>query len=210
MIKKIGIIGTGDVGTTLGNAWKYAGYDVVLGSRKPGNIKKEILPVKSLNEAAEHGELIVNTTPGEVALNVLKKIDPELLTNKVLIDISVGLSGDYSSLIYQVESGAELIQNNFPNSKVVKTLCTMTSTIMVNPGLLEKPTTAFLSGNDPESKVITSHLLNDLGWPKSSLLDLGNIQTARGQEHFAMLYFALTESLDSYNFNIKVYTEKNK
>lgn len=209
-IRKIGIIGTGNAGQTLGDAWKQAGYDVVLGSRQPEKIQHLKLPVESLQLAAEHGDVIVNTTPGEVSLDILKKIGPELLKGKLLLDVSVGLTEDFTSLTHQVESGAELIQNEFSESKVVKSLCTMTSTIMVNPGILESPSTVFISGNDVEAKRITGKLLNDLGWSPSSQLDLGGIQTSRGQEHFAMLYFALTEALDSYNFNIKVYTEKKK
>lgn len=207
-IKRIGILGTGNAGTTLGAKWKEAGYVVVLGSRNPQKHSDLGLPVKSLKETAAFGDIIVNTTPGEVALDVLKEIGEEILDGKTLIDVSVAFTEDFSSLVYTEESGAEVLQREFPNVKVVKSLCTMTSTIMVEPSILEAPTTVFLSANDAESKVVTGQLLNDLGWSQESQLDLGDIKSARGQEQFAMMYFALTEALDTGNFNIKVYGEK--
>lgn len=66
--------------------------------------------------------------------------------------------------------------------KVVKSLETMTSTIMVEPSILESPTTVFLSSNDVQAKEKTSELLNALGWSMDSQLDLGDIKSARGQE----------------------------
>ncbi|RPK31422.1 NADPH-dependent F420 reductase [Paenibacillus xylanexedens] len=206
-VRKIGILGTGNAGQTLGTKWAEAGYDVVLGSRNPRQHNDSKLPVKSLKEVAEFGDVIVNTTPGEVSIDVLKKIGEEVINGKIIIDVSVALNEDFT-LTYPVESGSEILQQEFPQTKVVKTLCTMTSTIMVEPSILEAPTTVFLSGNDSEAKEITASLLHALGWSPSSQLDLGDISTARAQDHFGKMYFTLTESLGSANFNIKVYTEK--
>ncbi|KAB2335131.1 NADPH-dependent F420 reductase [Bacillus mesophilum] len=205
--RKIGILGTGNAGTTLGAKWKDVGYDVVLGSRNPQKHNDKELPVKSLKEAAEFGDILVNTTPGEVTLNILKEIGEELLNGKILIDVSVAMTEDFS-LKYKEESGAEILQQEFPKVKVVKSLGTMTSTIMVEPSILEAPTTVFISANDVEAKEITSQLLNDLGWSPESQLDLGDLKTARGQEQFTAMYFALTNALGSDIFNIKVYLEK--
>ncbi|KAB2335119.1 NADPH-dependent F420 reductase [Bacillus mesophilum] len=204
---KIGILGTGNAGTTLGAKWKDAGYEVVLGSRTPQKHNDLEIPVKSLKETAEFGDIIVNTTLGEVSLDILKQIGEESLNGKVLIDVSVAMTEDFS-LKYKEKSGAEILQQEFPKVKVVKSLCTMTSTIMVEPSILEAPTTVFISANDAEAKEITGQLLNDLGWSPESQLDLGDITTARGQEQFAMMYFALTQSLDTDIFNIKVYEKK--
>ena len=39
---KIGIIGTGRIGSTLGKSWADAGHDVMFGARDPQNIKVDI------------------------------------------------------------------------------------------------------------------------------------------------------------------------
>lgn len=201
---KIGILGTGNAAQTLGQAWRDVGHDILLGSRRAAAFKELGLPVGSLLQAVSHGDIIVNALSGQVTIDVLKSIGASALTGKVFIDVSVALTDTYDSVIYQKESGAELIQTEFPKMKVVKSLCTMTSDIMVNPKLLSNATTVFLSGNDQTAKSITAGLLEDFGWDHASQLDLGGIETARGQEHFAMLYFALTSSLGSDKFNIKV------
>ncbi|CAM5659747.1 oxidoreductase [Streptomyces purpurascens] len=72
------------------------------------------------------------------------------------------------------------------------------------PGDLDGPSTVFLSGDDAEAKRTTGRLLTDLGWPPSSQLDIGGIRTARGQEHFALLFMGIAGGLGSHTFNINV------
>ncbi|MFI9777838.1 hypothetical protein ACIHCV_24500 [Streptomyces sp. NPDC051956] len=47
-------------------------------------------------------------------------------------------------------------------------------------------------------------LLTDLGRPESRHLDLGGIGTARGREHFALLFLGVASALGGYGLNIKV------
>lgn len=206
---KVGILGTGNAAQTLGRAWRDVGHDILLGSRRADAFKEFSLPVESFLRAVTHGEVIVNALSGQVTIDVLRNIGAPALAGKILIDVSVALTEEFDSVVFQKESGAELVQNEFPGMRVVKSLCTMTSDIMVNPQLLSDTSTVFLSGNDQEAKSVTAGLLEDLGWDRASQLDLGGIETARGQEHFAMLYFALTSALGSDKFNIKVVTQQS-
>lgn len=57
-----------------------------------------------------------------------------------------------------------------------------------------------------EAKRTTARLLTDLGWPSSSQLDMGDITTARGQEHFALLFMGIASGLGAHTFNINVVT----
>lgn len=206
-INKIAVLGTGNAGKTLGSAWAARGYEVTYGSRTPEISLNATDRIVSYQEAIDSSNIIVNTTPGEVVVDLLKRISPVSLSEKVFLDVSVALSDDMN-LIHVKESGAEVIQMYFPDLKVVKSLCTMTSTIMVNPEIIGHPTTIFLSGNDVDAKEIVREMLDSLGWSRESQLDLGDLTTARGQEHFSMLYFALAESLGTGDFNIKVYSTK--
>lgn len=79
---------------------------------------------------------------------------------------------------------------------------------MTDPGALSGGSTVFLSGDDAEAKARVVALLEDLGWPADSRLDLGGIETSRGQEHFALLFLGIADALGTYTFNIRVVPPK--
>ncbi|MGI5427734.1 NADPH-dependent F420 reductase [Streptomyces sp. CA-179760] len=201
---RIGLLGTGNVARALAHGWSATGHDVLLGSRRPEERTDLGLPVGSPSEAAAHAEVLVNATPGTVSVELLRSIGAPALAGIPLIDVGVGLSDDFVELSHPNSSLGEQIQDAFPLTPVVKTLCTMDSTVMTAPGDLDGPSTVFLSGDDAEAKRTAGRLLNDLGWPTSSQLDIGGIRTARGQEHFALLFMGIAGGLGSHTFNISV------
>ncbi|MEU9659096.1 NADPH-dependent F420 reductase [Streptomyces chartreusis] len=203
---RIGLLGTGNVARALAQGWQAAGHDVLLGSRRPEERTELGLPVADLSATAAHAEVLVNATPGTASVELLHSIAASALAGKPLIDIGVGLTDDYTELSHPNSSLAELIQEAFPRTPVVKTLCTMDSTVMIAPDSLDGPSTVFLSGDDAQAKRTTGRLLADLGWPESSQLDIGGITTARGQEHFALLFMGIANGLGAHAFNVKVVT----
>lgn len=209
---KIAILGTGNVGRALAVGWARAGHDVVLGSRRPDNARLRAdpaseagddIPVADVKTAAAGAEVVVNATPGIASVALLAGVGAPALAGKVLIDVAVGF-GEDNSLSHLVESLGEEIQRTFPDLRVVKTLCTIDSRLMVAPDSLEGPSTLFLSGDDADAKATAGALLNDLGWPSESLLDLGGITTARGQEHYSLLFMGIAEALGNYGFGVRV------
>lgn len=160
----------------------------------------------NLSETAAHAEVLVNATPGTVSVELLRSIGAPALAGTLLIDVGVGLSDDYTELSHPNSSLGERIQEAFPLTPVVKTLCTMDATVMIAPNDLDGPSTVFLSGDDAEAKRTTGRLLTDLGWAPSSQLDIGSIRTARGQEHFALLFMGIAGGVGAHTFNIKVVT----
>ncbi|WP_328883912.1 NADPH-dependent F420 reductase [Streptomyces sp. NBC_00299] len=203
---RIGLLGTGNVARALGHGWRAAGHDVLLGSRDPKERTDLGLPVAGLSETAAHAEVLVNATPGTVSVELLHSIGAPALAGILLIDVGVGLSDDYTELSHPNSSLGEQIQEAFPLTPVVKTLCTMDATVMIAPNDLEDASTVFLSGDDAEAKRTTGRLLTDLGWAPSSQLDIGGIRTARGQEHFALLFMGIAGGVGAHMFNIKVVT----
>lgn len=201
---RIGILGTGHVGQALAAGWSAAGHDVVLGSRRPKERTEPGFTVVGLGEAAALAEVLVNATPGTASLDVLGTIGEQALAGKTLIDVGVGLSDDFTELSHPNSSLSELIQEAYPRTSVVKTLCTMDASVMTRPGDLDGPSTVFLSGNSGQSKETAARLLDDLGWPRSSQLDIGAVNTARGQEHFALLFVGIAGGLGTPTFNINV------
>jgi predicted dinucleotide-binding enzyme len=210
----IGLLGSGNVGQTIGTKLVQLGHDVMMGSRDPANpnaiawAKKEghhALYGTFMNAAA-FGEIIINCTLGSASLDALRQAGSENLKGKILIDTSNPL--DYSTenwtlTICNNDSLGEQIQRAFPEALVVKTLNTMNCNVMVDPRKLTEKTDVFVSGNDIEAKATVIAILRDwFGW--KSVIDLGDITTSRGVEMFVILWQSLRDAVSSPRFNIKV------
>lgn len=102
------------------------------------------------------------------------------------------------------DSLGELIQRTFPQLRVVKTLNTMHCQVMVDPARVPGEHTVFLSGEDADAKKTVHALLTSFGWPDSSILDLGGIETARGTEMLLPIWLRLMGALGHTDFNFHV------
>src|ERR1700675_124200 len=88
----IGIIGSGNVGGTLGTRWAKGGHHVTFGSRDPGaGDMKELLAragsnarAAKLQDAAKSTEVPLLATPWPVTKEIVQGLGD--LTGKVLID----------------------------------------------------------------------------------------------------------------------------
>src|SRR5512138_3880299 len=213
---KIGVLGTGIVGQTLGSKIIQLGHEVMMGARDEANIKattwaKEEGPRASFGtfaNAATFGEILFNCTLGSASLGALRHAGAENLSGKILIDTSNPL--DYSThhwtlTVCNDDSLGEQIQRTFPETKVVKTLNTVNANVMVDPAKLLERTNVFVSGDDIEAKATVVRILRDwFGWKE--IIDLGGIETSRGVEMYVLLWHNLRNAISSQRFNIKVVT----
>ena len=219
---KIGIIGSGVVGQTLGAKLVERGEDVVLGTRSPGNVSDRRGFGQSLDEwlkatgskgrigsfadAAAHGEIVINATSGTVSLDALRLAGEQNLRGKILIDVSNPL--DFSKgmpptlTVCNTDSIGEQIQRAFPEARVVKTLDTLYAHVMVNPGVLGEESTVFVAGNDPDAKATVTDLLTEFG--HTDVIDLGDITAARGTEMMLPMWLRLMDALGTMAFNFKI------
>ena len=212
---KIGILGTGIVGKTIGTKLVQLGHDVKMGSRTANNEKaSEWVKASGANasqgtfaEAAAFGELLFNCTSGMVSLEALKIAGASNMNGKILIDISNPL--DFSKgmpptlSVCNSDSLGEQIQRAYPRVKVVKTLNTLNCNIMVNPSLVPGSHDIFVSGNDAGAKAKVIDILKSwFGW--KTVIDLGDITTARGTEMLLPIWIRLMGAFQTPNFNFKV------
>jgi 8-hydroxy-5-deazaflavin:NADPH oxidoreductase len=211
---KIGLLGSGNVGQTIGSKLVQLGHDVMMGSRDAANPKAIAWAKKeghnalygTFMNAAAFGEIIINCTLGSASLDALQQAGEENLKGKILIDTANPL--DYSTDIWTLtvcntDSLGEQIQRAFPEAKVVKALNTVNYNIMADPRKLPEKTDIFVSGNDIDAKATVIAMLRDwFGW--KSIIDLGDISTSRGVEMFVVLWQNLRDAVSSPRFNIKV------
>jgi 8-hydroxy-5-deazaflavin:NADPH oxidoreductase len=211
---KIGILGTGVVGATLGTKFAQLGHDVKMGARDAGN-EKAAAWVKqagarasqgSFADAAAFGELVFNCTSGGGALPALEAAGAQNLDGKVLVDVSNPL--DFSKgmpptlSVVNTDSLGEQIQRKLPGVRVVKALNTLSAPLMVNPGALKGETDLIICGNDKAAKEQVTALLKSMGW--KSILDLGDITNSRGTEMWLALWIRLMAAQGTALFNLKL------
>jgi 8-hydroxy-5-deazaflavin:NADPH oxidoreductase len=202
---RIGILGTGNVAQALARRWQAVGHQITYGSRDPKGKAELGAPVVPLGAAVEDSDLAVNATPGSASLETVKRVGALAFAGKILVDVANQASPSLDQLLYPNSSVAEKLQAALPEAKVVKTMNTAAITVMTDPGLLP-PSTVFLSGDDAGAKATVTSLLADLGWRGDSIVDLGGIASARGPEHFVLLFAALMRSLGTPTFDIRVVT----
>jgi predicted dinucleotide-binding enzyme len=158
-------------------------------------------------DAAAHGEIVFNCTSGAGSLDALRAAGSKNLSDKILVDVANPLDFSHGMpptlFVCNTDSLGEQIQRAYPQAKVVKTLNTVTSAVMVNPSLIAAEQTMFISGNDTAAKETVIGLLKrDFGWEK--VFDLGDITGARAQEMHLALWLRLFVTLQTPNVNIDV------
>src|SRR5688500_10571953 len=82
---RIAVLGTGNIGSTLGSAWRHAGHDVVYGSRSPGKAGPGGSSVLGVGDAIASAEVVLIAVPGRAVAELLRAHGGEL-TGKVVVD----------------------------------------------------------------------------------------------------------------------------
>jgi predicted dinucleotide-binding enzyme len=213
---RIGMLGTGAVGATVGHRLVETGHEVRMGSRTAGG-QTALDWVASVGagasegtfaDAAAFGDAVVNATGGLVSIAALTAAGAENLAGKPLLDLSnpLDFSEGFPPKVVQPDgrSLGEQIQATFPDARVVKTLNTMNADVMVHPRSLPGRHSVFVAGDDAEAKAVAASLLRGFGWDDSEIVDAGGITAARGLELYLPLWLSLMGSFGSPTFNVSV------
>jgi 8-hydroxy-5-deazaflavin:NADPH oxidoreductase len=214
---KIGVLGTGMVGATLASRLVALGHEVRMGAREKGNAKAKAWATGAgqrastgdFADAAAFGEIVLNCTLGEKALEALRAAKKENLKGKVVVDVSNPL--DFSrGMPPRVltgpngESLGEQIQQAFPEARVVKALNSVNAHVMVDPQRIGGESDLFLCGNDASAKERVVALLGELGWRAARVHDLGPIVAARGTEAYLLFWLTLMGAFKTADFNVRI------
>ncbi|MFN8113929.1 MAG: NAD(P)-binding domain-containing protein [Solirubrobacterales bacterium] len=213
---RIGVLGTGMVGRTIGSKLAELGHEVRMGSRSAGNEAAVAWADEAgdgasegdFGDAAGIGELIFNCTAGGASLEALAMAGEANLHGKVLVDVANPL--DFSGgmpptlSICNDDSLGERIQAAFPETLVVKALNTMNCSVMVDPDRVPGEHVAFVCGENTGAKDQVAELLGEFGWPADRIVDLGGIAAARGTEMYLPLWLALYGKLGTGDFNVAI------
>ncbi len=211
---KIGILGTGDVGRALGNAFIALGHEVKMGSRDAHNAKAvEWASTSGINastgtfaDAAKFGDVIVLALSWSGAENALKLAGPENFAGKVVIDAikSTGHGARKAAALalgthrFGRRAGAALAARG---SRVVKAFNSVGFAHMFKPDFPGGPPDMFIAGNDAAAKQTVTGILTDFGW---STVDAGGIEGSRLLEPLCILWVGYGARTGTWNHAFKL------
>jgi predicted dinucleotide-binding enzyme len=168
---KIGIVGSGNVGGTLGGVWVKAGHEVMFSSR---NIEHDKALAAKLGpnaragtprEAAAFGDVLMISVPYRALPEVAKDL-AGLIKGKVVIDTCnpfVGRDGEIAS--WAREKGAGLASAELlPGARLVRAFnaigAARMGTAHQQPGRVGMP----IAGDDAQAIAVASRLIRDIGY----------------------------------------------
>ncbi len=189
----VGVIGTGDMGDSLGPRFAELGYPVVYGSRTPSSEKAQKLArqtgdnarVATQEEAAQAADIVVLAVPWPAMETVAQNLGS--LDGKIVIDISMPADqGEDGYPVSMVEtSSAEMIQSWNPGAKVVKAFATLASYVVDNPDVVGGPVTVPIASDDREAKEQVGRIVAAMGLDP---VDAGPLRMSREIEALQRIY----------------------
>lgn len=192
-MKKVGIVGSGMVATSLAKGLLKHGYSVMVGSRDAAKrevIKKDTgAEVGDFKEVAAFGEMVILAVKGTVAESVIKLISDKI-EGKIVIDATNPIdekppvNGVLSFFTTNGDSLMERLQELAPKANFVKAFNSVGNSHMVNPQFESKPT-MFICGNSDTAKKEVTTLLDKFGWETE---DMGGVEAARAIEPLCILW----------------------
>jgi 8-hydroxy-5-deazaflavin:NADPH oxidoreductase len=215
---KIGILGTGMVGSALGTKLVQNGHEVTMGSRTANNEAAQKWAsslgdrahTATFRDAAAFGELVMSCTGGMHSMEALESVGAEPLRDKILIDVSNPLQQNKDGSVVlgfcNTDSLGERIQSAFPATRVVKALNTVNCEIMIEPSRVPGEHNLFICGNDAAAKKDVIKSLSDwFGWKAENIIDVGDITAARGTEMMMPLWMQLFQGVIGHpHFNYQI------
>jgi hypothetical protein len=190
---KVAIIGSGNVGSAVAKAAQNTGHEVTVadlaGNERLEALGKElgVTTTNSNSEAVVDSDVVVLAVPYGAVNDVVGSIADQV-GDKIVLDVTNPLKEDLSGLQTDGTSGAELVQKQLPQAKVVKAFNTVFAGNQAAPTVEGVQLDGFVAGDDADAKKHVLHLLEEVGYRP---IDVGPLSTARYLEGMAFLNISL-------------------
>jgi predicted dinucleotide-binding enzyme len=190
---KIGVIGSGHIGSTVGSLWVKAGHPVMFSSRHP----EELAPlVQSLGELAKAGTVAEAIAFGDVvfiavpygAYPQIGKDYGSALAGKVVLDAGNAVAARDGEITAEAkEEGIGVTSAKYlPGAKIVRAFNSMAYRYFVSESNRSGDRMAIpLAGDDKDALAIASTLVHDAGFDP---VVIGTLARAKDFQQGAPLY----------------------
>ncbi|MFX1344518.1 MAG: NADPH-dependent F420 reductase [Promethearchaeota archaeon] len=190
---KIGIIGTGRLGSTLGKIWAEKGHMIMFGSRDPEKANKLATSIGSnasggtYEETVKFGDLIILAVPWSGAKESIKIAGD--FSGKIIVDSTTTAAPHLGgALISVTPSAAEKVAKWAEGADVVKVVHTIGVDSLNKLQFGSQQASLFICADNLEAKSKVKKLGGDLGF---DVIDAGSLRNARLIEPLAMLWIEL-------------------
>jgi predicted dinucleotide-binding enzyme len=148
---RIAVIGTGNIGGTLGSKWRAAGYDVVYGSRGEAGEGPGGAPATGIGEAIAGADVVVLAIPGRA---VADAIGPHgaALAGTVVIDATNRMGGEEFNSRAAIAAAAS-------GARYARAFSTLGWENFASP----VPGSALFFAADPDARPVTEELISAVG-----------------------------------------------
>lgn len=204
---KIGIIGVGNIGTTLGRIWVEAGHEVVFGVRSTRSPKVLDL-LDSLNGKAKaqrvdraiaSTEVVLLAIPGTAVAEFVRTHSTEL-GGKIIVDAT-------NSFGQPEMHNMVVLEGSLPKTPVFRAFNTLAWETLANPRFGEERADLFFCGEFGAAREIIEGLIRDVGLRP---IYVGGAEAAPLLDDMTRLFFTLIMQ-QGYNRRtaFRLLTEKN-
>ncbi len=185
---KISILGSGNIGGTLGRKWAGKGHTIKFGVRDVVDRKHQSLmdsaagdiTVASLSEAIEFGEVVVLAIPGSAVAPLVETSD-RALAGKIIIDATNRIGqADMNNL--------QIVAKQVPSAKLYRAFNSLGWENFDNPQLGGSQVDLFYCGDPGDARPVVERLIADIGLRPIYVGDLTQLDVV---DNLAKLWFAL-------------------
>ena len=171
--KKIGIIGSGKIGSTVGTLWVKAGHEVFFSSRHPEELKELVAGLGpkaragTPEEAIAFGDAILLAVPYKAYPQVGKDYS-KALAGKVVLDAgNATVARDGQELVDETKQNGigKTTAKYFPGARIVRAFNTLGYTVLARNAHKEGGLQAIpIAGDDKDALAVASSLVRDAGF----------------------------------------------
>jgi predicted dinucleotide-binding enzyme len=169
---RIGIIGSGHIGGTVGALWVAAGHPVLFSSRHPDELKDMVAKLGSLagagsvDEAIRFGDALLVAVPYG-ALPKIGQDHRDALAGKIVLDACNAVASRDGDIASEVERNGIGVtsQKYLPGTHVVRAFNTLSYAILAREADRAEPRLAIpIAGDDPRAMQVAITLVRDAGF----------------------------------------------
>jgi predicted dinucleotide-binding enzyme len=169
---RIGVIGSGNIGGTIGGLWVKKGHSVFFSSRHPEELKEMIAKLGSLakagtvEEAVAFGDVLFIAVPYGAIPQIGKDYSARM-KGKVMLDACNAVSTRDGAVADEVEQNGIGVttQKYFPGVRIVRAFNTMSYMVFAREANRPDPKLAIpIAGDDPQAVQVAAALVRDAGF----------------------------------------------